>query len=516
MKGSKVLVLEFDRRLRLSMTRALLREGYHVKGVSSVERAVQAANRQSYELLIIGVKEPKLLNMLLAKFPPALSVLIIATEDMARKVAECSGAGIHSFLIQPFSLDKFRSVVAHTVDRACLVREGFREDKILATLEHANRLLASETDIDKFCKLVAEISAADTKADYVLLFIKDEATGKFVIKARVGDHKPAWQRICQQVMERGESILLDGTTHTRSRLRRLMTKAGISTILCIPVIARGEVIGAINNIKVTKSARFTVGDLVFTCVLGWWSSIALENVRLIGRCEEYRLHLEKLLHETSLTLENERRRVATEIHDSVVQWMVGAFYRIKTSSTLISESRFGDLDFELTEVAEILQKSITELRRIMGNLHPLPFEELNLIAVLRQAARVLKEEGITCRVEADRKLPELTLAEESAIYRIVQEALTNIRKHSQATEASLRIGCHDGTISVEISDNGQGFNPDEVMNNKIPLEHMGLLGMKERVELLGGHLCINSSLGEGTSISFAIPISSGLTMKTKV
>lgn len=515
MKDRKVLILEFDRRLRLSMTRALLREGYHVKGVSSVERAVQAANRQSYELLIVGVKELKLLNMLLTKFPPALSVLIIATEDMARKVAECSGAGIHSFLIQPFSLDKFRSIVAHTIDRACLVKEGFR-DKILATLGHANRLLASETDIDKFFKLVAEISAADTKADYVLLFIKDEATGKFVIKARVGDHKPAWQRICQQVMERGEPILLDRTTHTRSRLHSLMTRAGISTILCIPLITKGEVIGAINNIKITKSARFTTGDLVFTCVLGWWSSIALENVRLLGRCEEYRLHLEKLLHETSLALENERRRVATEIHDSVIQWMVGAFYRIKTSSTLISESRFGDLDFELTEVEKTLQNSITELRRIIGNLHPLPFEELNLIAALRQATRELKEEGISCRVEADRKLPELTLAEESAIYRIVQEALTNIRKHSQATEVSLRIGCRDDTISVEISDNGQGFNPDEVMENKIPLEHMGLFGMKERAELLGGYLSINSSLGEGTSINFAVPISSRLTMKMKV
>jgi len=515
MKGSEVLILEFDRRLRLSMTRALLRGGYHVKGVSSVERAVQAANRQSYELLIIGVKEPELLNMLLAKFPPALSVLIIATEDMARRVAECSGAGIHSFLIQPFSLDKFRSTVAHTVDRACLVKEGLR-DKILASLEHANRLLASETDIDKFFKLVAEISAADTKADYVLLFIKDEATGKFVIKARVGGHKPAWQRICQQVMERGEPILLDGTTHTRSRLHRLMTKAGISTILCVPLIARGEVIGAINNIKVTRNARFTAGDMVFTYVLGWWSSVALENARLLGRCEEYRLHLEKLLHETSLTLENERRRVATEIHDSVVQWMVGAFYRIKTSSTLISELRFGDLGFELIEVGKILQHSITELRRIMSNLHPLPFEELSLIAALHQATRELKGEGIACRLEADRKLPELTLAEESAIYRIVQEALTNIRKHSQATEVSLCIGCHDSTISVEVSDNGQGFNPNEVMNSKIPLEHMGLFGMKERAELLGGHLSINSSLGEGTSISFAVPISSRLTMKTKV
>ena len=511
----RVLILEADRGLRLSRTRTLSREGYSVTGVSSIKEAAKAAKRQSYELLVVRVEEPELLNMLLARCPPEMSVLIITTEDMVSKTAECSGTGIHSFLIQPFSVNKFKDSIVQTIDRAQSVKEGLRS-RILTNLEQTNRLLASQTEMDQFFKLVVEISAASTRAEYVSLVVKDETTGRFMIKAQGGNHKPAWNKVCQQLIKTGQPILLDETIKNHSRLHRLMTEAGISAVLGIPLVIKGDVIGAINHIKATKRARFTSSELNFATILGWWSSIALENARLCSSTQRQHLHVKKLLHEISLAQENERKRVAIEIHDGVAQWMVGASYDIRACSTLIAESRFADLKLELGKAEKTLHRGIKELRRTIANLRPLPLEEMGLISALCQVMEVLNEEGIRCHTKIAEKLPELTLAEENTTYWIVQEVLTNIRNHSKASDVNLRIQSGDGTVSIEVSDNGQGFDPDQVMNGASPLGHMGLLGMKERAELLGGYLTINSKPGKGTLIGFSFPVSSQATMETRL
>lgn len=513
MKSGKVLILETNRHLRLARTRALSQEGYYVTSLSSVEKAAKVARRQSYELLVISGEEPELLNMLLARFRPEMSVLIIATEDTITKAAGCSGTGIHSFLIKPFSMNKFKDSVARTIDRARMVKEDLRS-KTLTDLEQANRLLASQAEIEQFFRLIVEISASSTKADHVSLATKDEATGKFVVKAQRGDYQPAWQKICQQTIKIGKPTLLDETTQN-SRLHRLMIDTGISAILCLPLVIKGEVVGAINHIKVTKGARFTSSDVNFASILGWWSSIALENARLLSSLQSQHIRVEQLLHEICLAQENERKRVSIEIHDSVAQWMVGASYDIKACSTLISESRFADLDLELARIRKTVQSSVKELRRAIANLRPLPLEEIGLVGALRQAAEVLNEDGIRCHTEIAGQLPKLTFAQESNTYWIVQEILTNIRNHSKATDVNLRIQSGDNTVSVEVNDNGQGFEPNQIMNSSLQLGHMGLLGMQERAELLGGYLSINSQPGKGTSIGFSFPVLSQVTMKTR-
>ncbi|MEE9399726.1 MAG: sensor histidine kinase, partial [Dehalococcoidales bacterium] len=223
-------------------------------------------------------------------------------------------------------------------------------------------------------------------------------------------------------------------------------------------------------------------------------------------------HLEKLLHEISFAQENERRRVAIEIHDGVAQWIVGASYDINACSALIAEHRFAELELELANIKKTLQRSVKELRRAIANLRPLPLEEMGLTGALGQATKVLGDEGIRCQTEVDEELPKLTMAEETTTYWIIQEILTNIRNHSKATDVSVHIRCHDRNVLVEVSDNGQGFDPDVVMNSGIKLGHMGLLGMKERAELLGGYLHINSHPGEGTSIGFSFSASSRVNM----
>jgi len=209
----------------------------------------------------------------------------------------------------------------------------------------------------------------------------------------------------------------------------------------------------------------------------------------------------QVLEEIHLARDNERRRLSVEIHDGVVQWMVGALYRINACRHNMVPLQPGEMADELNSIAMTLKQSVGELRRIIADLHPPALEKLGLVPALHQVLGVLEEENFTCSFELSGELPNLTSHEKRAIFGIAREALNNIRKHSAATQARLGLCFHDDTASMEISDNGQGFNPEEVFCNQFRPGHIGLLSMKERADLIGACLKIDSKPGEGTTIS---------------
>ncbi len=222
---------------------------------------------------------------------------------------------------------------------------------------------------------------------------------------------------------------------------------------------------------------------------------------------------ENMLEEIHVIRENERRRLSIEIHDGVAQWMIGTLYRIKACRSLLPQSDSDHLKDELSDIERTLQRSVRELRRIIADLRPFPLEELGLITAIHQMAAVLDEDDINCRLEVDGVLPVLSPAEERATFGIVQEALTNVRKHARATRVSLRIRFQEKTASVVIKDNGVGFNPKNIVDNQFRPNHIGLLGMKDTATLVGAYLKIHSNPGKGTSVKFAFSPASGPTRK---
>lgn len=507
MIGGKILILDAKRRSRLSRARVLSEAGHDVASVASIEQAVAATGRERYELLIIDVREPELLNMLLAQVPSEIGTLITASRSDIGRAAECAGTGMLSFLTRPFSPTALKRTVAQALDRSRQVRETIRSDA-LTSLDRAKRRSTPDEATEAFLTRVADISADETTADYVLLSIKDGRPGKPAVHAEAGYCRHGWRELCDQAALKGEAILVDGSSNPPGRLSKRMAEVGVSSLISVPLIIGGSTVAALSLCRAGEMATFSAGDLHFISVIASWSSMTLENSRLVGDISQEYLRTEKLLEEVTVAQENERNRVAIEIHDGVAQWMVGASYRIKTCSHLVAESKLVELDEELTETRSTVQKSIRELRRAIANLRPAPLEELGLVEAIRRTAAALEEDGINCTTQVDTALPKLSVAEENTTYWIVQEILTNIRKHSQADTVRLRIASHGHSFQIEISDNGLGFSPERIVSNDTPLTHMGLLGMKERAELLGGFLKVDSSEGKGTSVGFVFPVSS--------
>jgi two-component system sensor histidine kinase DegS len=210
----------------------------------------------------------------------------------------------------------------------------------------------------------------------------------------------------------------------------------------------------------------------------------------------------QILEVVHLARENERRRLSAEIHDGVVQWMVGALYRINAYRQNMSPLKSGDLGDELTCIAATLKQSVGELRRIIADLRPPALEKMGLVPALHQAMSTLEEVGISCHFEHHGEPLKLSSSEERAVFGIAQEALNNIRKHSGASVAHLRLRFQDDVVSVEITDNGRGFIPENMLDNQARPDHIGIPSMKERAELIGACLEIESRPDEGTSISF--------------
>jgi len=379
-------------------------------------------------------------------------------------------------------------------------------NRALNILGQTQHMFSPGINVDKYLSIVAEMIAVGTAASGVVIFLKDESAKLFKVKTSYGDFKTEHEKLCLSFCDISNIIIIGEGTEAPVKLQQKIAGTGLTSLMSLPMTVKGENIGFIQCLRSAGNKPFAEADKNFAAVISWWSAVALDNINLFHKVEEQRMHVDELLHEVSHAQENERKRVAIEIHDGVAQWMVGATFGIKACSQLISESRLTELQTELAKIGQTLQKSVRELRRTIANLRPLALEENGFDKAIGQVVKPLLEDGIGCELQIDKELPALTFPQETTIYWIIQEALSNVRSHSAASHAIINIASGDGHLNVTVKDNGSGFNPEETIKSAIPLEHMGLLGMYERVRLLSGNMHIESHPGTGTTISVSLPL----------
>ena len=233
--------------------------------------------------------------------------------------------------------------------------------------------------------------------------------------------------------------------------------------------------------------------------------LALENSRLYREVVMRGKTLDHLMSRVNTAHEEERARIARELHDSVAQSMLNIIYSAGFALDFIEEEPHlaGE---EMEEVQEQAKECLRELRAIIGNLRPGSLEILGLRETIRRYAEDFEEEyAISTSVELA-GLDNLTKAAELAIYRVLQEALTNVRKHAQADAVSISAREKEGQLVLTVEDNGRGFDLASVEAEQERGRHLGLLAMQERAELMGGEFSVRSSRGHGTIISIRLPL----------
>lgn len=202
--------------------------------------------------------------------------------------------------------------------------------------------------------------------------------------------------------------------------------------------------------------------------------------------------------------EDERRAISHELHDEVAQVLAGITLRLagltETSAISARSLRQG-----IAKTQRIVERSVRRVHRFARELRPALLDDLGLIPSLRAYIRDLPGRGkLRIRFKAVSDVERLDNLRRTVIYRVAQQALSNVVRHAAAKEATVTIGRNDGAIRLEVKDDGKSFAAD-AMQNGGKSQRLGLLGMRERVELIGGTFAVDSARGVGTTVRAQIP-----------
>jgi two-component system sensor histidine kinase DegS len=214
------------------------------------------------------------------------------------------------------------------------------------------------------------------------------------------------------------------------------------------------------------------------------------------------------LQQVTRAQEHERQRIAQELHDETAQALMLMAQRLDRLASNVNRLRHKDVAADLQEVRVTAIEALMELRRLAQDLRPRILDDMGLVPALEWLADDLtQQDGIEASVRVDGTLPRLSEEGQLLLFRIAQEALRNIGKHSGATQATLFLRAHNDRLEMRVADNGHGFELPKAVGDLAATGKLGLLGMHERARLLGGTLDINSGSDEGTTVVVELPLS---------
>jgi PAS domain S-box-containing protein len=286
------------------------------------------------------------------------------------------------------------------------------------------------------------------------------------------------------------------------QLRHPSSEDRLLTGLMLPLRAKDYVLGVL---EVYGPKALGEGDTVeILNSLASQAASALENALLYEELEEREHALQDLVGKLLGTQEEERRRVAYEVHDGLAQAAAAAHQHLQTFGKrypLSGERR--ERDFQ--RILRLVRGTVSDARRIIANLRPTALDDLGLAAAISLEVDNLQEEGYQVDYEDDLGDVRLKQTVEIALFRVAQEALTNMRKHAQTSQVRIALRRQGEMVRLEVEDSGKGFDPNASYLQNGPGERVGFAGMRERVSMLGGRLEIHSQPGFGTSITATVP-----------
>jgi len=296
----------------------------------------------------------------------------------------------------------------------------------------------------------------------------------------------------------GEVIMLGADSFTGDRHYRSIG---------LPLRANEQTFGSLALSSVRDEEPLGADEARLFTALTQQFATAVDNVRLYQVLQEREEQLEDLVHKLVHAQEDERQRIARELHDETGQKLTALGMGLAALELTLNGNDPKRTHLLLRNLREVSDQAITELRNIMANLRPAQLDDLGLAPALRwyvgqyQAANP----DIQVRLTIDKLPSRLPPEHETVLFRIAQEALTNIRRHARASQATIRLTNENGLVRLEIADDGIGFDTKQPPRHAVG-SGLGLPGMRERVALVNGRLTVESAAGEGTRIVVELPL----------
>ena len=365
------------------------------------------------------------------------------------------------------------------------VRELDRQALQLSALTRVARRVAETIDEGDAQRIVVSEARTLLQADAAVLLVHD-APGGLRVAAAEGDSE--WHGL-------GDLAAFSDEGGARRR--------GRDAVVAVPDGGAPDE-GAVAFIAVrrVRGAAFTDADLDRLRSLADQASVALANGRLLSGLRREQAERRALAASIVLAQESERRRVAEDIHDGPVQELVGVGLMLDALSTDL-QGGAPETVADVNRAAAAAREAVRALRRAIADLHPMSLEELGFSAAVRSLVERIEWRG--ARVDLD--LADADLLSEThrtLAFRIVQEAVANIVRHAEPRVVTITARAHDGTVVVEVHDDGRGFDPGDARPGAAE-GHLGLAAAEERAALAGGLFTVASSPGGGTTLRLTLP-----------
>jgi signal transduction histidine kinase len=338
-----------------------------------------------------------------------------------------------------------------------------------------------------------------------MVFRLDKRSQELVLAARRGvsegsatelDRLSLGESPCGRVAQSGELMVIQDPSQDPPAMRR----EGLRMQVAVPLKSTDRVQGVL-AVATRRSRQFLPEELELLAAIGNEIGVAIENARLYESMRFY-------VQEITRAQEDERQRIARELHDETIQMLIVLSRRLEALITP-SEPMSETTRQRLRSLQELIRNTSGGIRRFVRELRPPTLDHLGLVATIEGLTRDLAEKDeLEAELRATGDVRRLTSEEELVLFRIAQEALSNVRRHSAASQVIVRLGFYPDKVLMAVDDNGRGFHVPERMDDLVSMGRLGLIGMQERARTLGGTLTIQSEPGRGTVVTVDVPIQS--------
>ncbi|MBM4431002.1 MAG: GAF domain-containing protein [Chloroflexi bacterium] len=314
--------------------------------------------------------------------------------------------------------------------------------------------------------------------------------------------------IAGRVAKTGKSILLeDISADPRTARQDLVSAEGLRAFVSVPIRARNKVVGVM-NIASHVPGQFATEDTYLLDSIGYQLGTAIEQARLYERLRDATERYQRLLQHALTAQEEERKRIARELHDGTSQMLTGLSLNLQAAMDIaemdgVQNSR---MEERLKKAHFLAVQTSIEVTKLINDLRPTLLDSLGLApAIQRYLETWLQPKGIntSLKTRGHERLPSEV---EVALFRITQEAINNITKHAEAKNVNIDLQCDGEKCVLRIEDDGKGFDVQEITKVEKTGRGVGLFGMKERVTLVGGSCSVQSEPGQGTVITSEVPL----------
>jgi len=403
----------------------------------------------------------------------------------------------------------FRNITSQRQITEEIKQQTNRAEALVKVAEQLNSRLDFKEVLDMVCTITNQV----LKTSATMIFLYDPKLNMFKDMARKieGDvpqtsKDPLKITFSREVLQQANlptdnSAFSISNAMTRKNIpyRHILRFLNIHSLALAPLIRNNDVIGILVCGSIGDERSYSKGELELLKGLADHVTIAISNASMFEQIRKGRERQRVLSKSLVDVQETERRHIARELHDHLGQALTGLQFMLETTKKRAVDDQKQQLD----EIQKYVSDMIVQIREMSLNLRPGMLDDIGLIPTLKwHFERYTNQTGIIVNFRADNFNTRLSGEIETATYRIIQEALTNVARYAQTQEVLVGLALQDNTLWVEILDQGKGFDVSLISDKPTA----GLGGMRERADLLGGYLSINSYINQGTQILAALPL----------